>query len=187
MEATRKAALAAGDTRYFTGKTCKHGHISPRRAATGECLQCRADALVAWRGANPDSVQKHNASQYFKFAEKIRERSRVYNAANAFALNAKKRVYQKKNLHLFAKSKAKRKAATMQRTPAWLTEDDHWMIGQAYELAALRTKLFGFAWHVDHKIPLQGKTVSGLHTPLNLQVIPATDNIRKGNRFEVAL
>ena len=74
----------------------------------------------------------------------------------------------------------------MHRTPAWLTVDDLWLIEQAYELAALRTKLFGFSWHVDHILPLQGKQVSGLHVPTNLQVIPWVDNVRKANRFEVA-
>ena len=74
----------------------------------------------------------------------------------------------------------------MQRTPKWLTEDDHWMIEQTYKFAALRTKMFGFAWHVDHIVPLQGKLVSGLHVPWNLQVIPAAENISKNNNFEVA-
>lgn len=78
-----------------------------------------------------------------------------------------------------------RKISIMQRTPKWLTEDDLWMIEQAYELAAYREKIFGFKWHVDHIIPLRGKTVSGLHTPYNLQVIPATINQRKSNLYKV--
>jgi hypothetical protein len=82
-------------------------------------------------------------------------------------------------------NEAKRHAAKMHRTPAWLTADDLWMIEQAYDLAALRTKLFGFSWHVDHVLPLQGKKVSGLHVPNNLQVIPWVDNVRKANGFEV--
>jgi hypothetical protein len=72
------------------------------------------------------------------------------------------------------------------QTPKWLTQDDHWMIEQAYELAALRTKLFGFSWQVDHIVPLQGKLVSGLHTPYNLQVIPAKHNQSKSNQFTVS-
>jgi hypothetical protein len=57
---------------------------------------------------------------------------------------------------------------------------------QAYELAQLRTNIFGFPWHVDHTIPLRGRIVSGLHVPTNLQVIPGAENSRKGNRMGVA-
>jgi hypothetical protein len=59
------------------------------------------------------------------------------------------------------------------------------MIEQAYEIAALRTEMFGFSWHVDHVAPLLGKKVSGLHVPQNLRVIPGLENMSKGNRFEV--
>lgn len=186
MESTRKAAIAKGDSQYFTGKACQHGHIAPRRAANGECLVCRADRLKAWRTDNPIRVQQHNKTQYSRFSEKIKAATRKYYAENADVLREKSRAYQKTHLHLYAKIKAKRKAAELKRTPAWLTEDDHWMMEQAYELAALRTRLFGISFQVDHVLPLQGKLVSGLHVPLNLQVIPAKMNRIKSNRFEVA-
>lgn len=81
----------------------------------------------------------------------------------------------------------KRKIDLMDRTPKWLTEDDCWIISEAYALAALRTAATGVKHHVDHIVPLRGKTVSGLHVPQNLQVIPWLDNQRKTNKFEVAV
>ena len=184
IQATRKSAIDAGDKQYFTGKPCKKGqHIANRRTKTGECMACRAEFLIEWRAKNPSKVKQHNDTQYENHAESLIARSKKFYVENIEVLRGKARDYQKKNPHVYAKSGAKRKAAKLQRTPAWLTETDHWMIGQAYELAALRSKMTGFAWHVDHVVPLQGKTVSGLHTPYNLQVIPATVNISKSNTF----
>lgn len=53
---------------------------------------------------------------------------------------------------------------------------------EAYHLAKLREKTTGFKWHVDHLIPLNGKSVCGLHTWNNLAVIPAVLNLSKGNK-----
>lgn len=170
MENTRKKALAVGDKTYFTGLSCVHGHVSPRRASTGECLQCRAIAVKIWRNNNPNKVKGHNANQYAKHTEKIKEHVRKWGKNNPSKILSYTRASQAKRIL---------------RSPKWLTEEDRWMIQEAYDLAALRTKLLGFSWHVDHIIPLQGKIVSGLHVPLNLQVIPGKDNVAKANQYEV--
>ena len=93
--------------------------------------------------------------------------------------------YIKKHLPSLIAKNRKRFCGKIQRTPKWLTANDSWMMKEAYHLAALRTKITGFKWHVDHIVPLQGKLVSGFHTPYNLQVIPAVENKRKGNSFAV--
>ena len=95
---------------------------------------------------------------------------------------ADKKYLENNRAKINAKLK-KRYAAKRNRTPAWLSGEDIWMIEQAYELAQLRSQVFGFQWHVDHVVPLQGKLVSGLHVPHNLQVIPAWDNRNKSNKF----
>jgi hypothetical protein len=109
--------------------------------------------------------------------------ARRWASKNRVKVNAFSRVWRQENKDIMATHKANRRVAMLSRTPFWLSRDARWMVSQAYALAVQRTKMFGFAWHVDHVVPLQGKTVSGLHVPWNLQVIPGTDNLRKSNRF----
>ena len=37
---SREAAIAAGQTRYFTGEKCTHGHIAERIVSTRTCVEC---------------------------------------------------------------------------------------------------------------------------------------------------
>ena len=80
---------------------------------------------------------------------------------------------------------AKRRAARLQRTPAWITDFDKLKIKCVHSIAAMLTRENKEPWHVDHIIPLQGEFVSGLHVPSNLQVMRGVDNASKRNAFEV--
>lgn len=76
-----------------------------------------------------------------------------------------------------------RQAAKINRTPKWITEADRESMRGQYAMAALMSQLVGVPYHVDHIVPLRGKTVSGLHVPWNLRVIRAAENVSKGNRW----
>lgn len=121
-----------------------------------------------WREDNPEAKIAARKAEYAKNADAAKQASAEYRKQNPAKVNAWSRK------HVLAKQK---------RTPAWLTDDDFWVMEQAYEIANLRTKLFGQDWQVDHVIPLQGKLVSGLHVPHNLSVILARDNRSKSNKF----
>lgn len=157
------------------------------KAWRAENPEKRAAQDARYTERHPEKVQERQDRYLERHADKVLERDRVisaaYRARHPERVSAFKKRYAQENKHKINASVAKREAAKLQRTPKWLTDDDLWMVEQAYELAAQRTKLFGFAWHVDHIVPLQGKTASGLHTPVNLQVIPWVENLRKGNRL----
>jgi hypothetical protein len=185
-----KEAKEAGFTRYFTGEPCGHGHISERLVSNRSCVECSRIKIAKYRIENRNVLlDKKNIAQKLyakKNPEKIVATRKATMAKHREARNAEKAAWARKNAGRVLAWTRQRQLAKIQRTPAWLTDDDCWMIEQAYELAQLRTRLFGFPWHVDHKLPLRGKKVSGLHVPTNLQVIPGSENSRKGNRMEVA-
>lgn len=103
---------------------------------------------------------------------------REWHAANKDSVAIRKKAYRANNKPITNANAAKRRAA--QRTPSWLSKFDKLKIRCIYSIAAMLTRENKEPWHVDHIYPLQGKVVSGLHVPLNLQVIPAIENYRKG-------
>jgi len=74
---------------------------------------------------------------------------------------------------------AKRKALKLSSTPKWASKEK---IKTEYALAQWCTDVMNEVYHVDHIVPLKGKTVCGLHVEANLRVIPASENISKSNR-----
>ena len=92
--------------------------------------------------------------------------------------------YSKDNRSRILAHTRKRQASLLQRTPPWLDRVSFAEMEFTYEYCgALRS--IGLKYEVDHIVPLQGKTVSGLHVPWNLQVISEQENRSKANSFPV--
>jgi hypothetical protein len=66
--------------------------------------------------------------------------------------------------------------------PQWLTDGDWQEIKAMYLQATHLTEATGSRYVVDHIYPLRGMTVSGLHVPANLRVIPEQQNRKKYNK-----
>ena len=96
--------------------------------------------------------------------EKMQECRDSWNNRNQHKLMARVRKYQ---------------ASKLTAAPQWA---NYFFIEEIYDLAVRRTKATGFAWEVDHIVPLVSPLVCGLHCEQNLRVIPASVNRSKGNR-----
>ena len=127
-----------------------------------------ARRTAAWTAANQERQRVKTAT----WVTRNRLRSLELKAAWA----------RRNKAHISAK-RALQRARLLQRTPKWLTADDKSRMRRVYEEAARRTRATGVPHHVDHIYPLNGLTVSGLHVPDNLRVVPAAVNLAKGNRY----
>lgn len=139
----------------------------------------------AWRKANPDKRAEQNKRYAKKYPEMLRVKTDRWKKANPEKFAEGNKKSRLKNKARVLANKAKYRANKRNRTPIWVDKDHLWLIKEVYELAVLRTKLFGFEWHVDHIVPLNGKLVSGLHVIENLQVIPGTENLLKNNKYGI--
>ena len=195
---TRSEALAAGLSVYWTGNPCKHGHLANRLVSNWTCVVCHAKKCAEfqpkWREKNSEKIteyQKKHAATHAEYnkvwrknnKEKCAETAKKWQQTYAERANNSSKEWRHRNREAMNALKAQRRAALLSRLPKWLSLDEKWMIKEAYEIAKLRTKITGIKWHVDHVLPLRGANVSGLHTPYNLQVITAYENLKKGNTY----
>jgi hypothetical protein len=131
-------------------------------------------------------THKDNYKEYKERTKEYQENYRKeYYAKHKEKDNESNRRWHKENKDAAAALRAKRRAAKLKRTPKWLTKEDYEKIKSIYALAVFLNETTDNEWHVDHIIPLQGKLVSGLHVPDNLQVIPARENLIKKNKYKV--
>lgn len=163
-------------------KTCTYCNVSKQVEAFHKD-KSRADGL---RNRCKECVGAYMAQYYKDNPEQVKARVATWVANNRSRHNAKCAKWVKANPAKVNARTARRYASKTQATPVWLTEDEHWMLEQAYELARLRTKMLGIKFEVDHIVPLRGRRVRGLHVPWNVRVVPLKDNRTKSNTFEVA-
>jgi hypothetical protein len=95
---------------------------------------------------------------------------------------AKVSNWTKNNRGKAAAKGARRRAAKIKRRPRWIKEIFKDQVDEFYIMAKELEKIFPWKMHVDHRTPLQGKYVSGLDVPWNLEILSEKANLEKGNR-----
>lgn len=161
--------------------------MADRQVVNGTCLVClkeKAACRYAERSAEILARQRElRRANHAERLAKARVHSARRRAARRDAVNAYAREWAKANRPKKAAAWARYAAAKALRTPPWLSREHFAEMQGFYEEAQKRSSLTGTPWHVDHIVPLRGKTVSGLHVPWNLQVIPGEENERKNNKW----
>lgn len=147
------------------------------------CKQCRSnqyyrrdrDGSIARAAIRYSSKKELCLKKMAERYQSIRSEKQAYGRSHYAA-----------NSHKYKANANQRKAAVKRATPAWFSSDDKWVMQEAYELAQRRKETTGIDWEVDHVIPLRGKLVCGLHTPLNIAVIPRAENNYKRAKYVIA-
>ena len=209
---SRKEAKEHSLPTYHTGKPCKHGHFARRRTSNGECEECgRIRANEKAKKLDKQTKAARDKLYYEKNKEKIRsiqneaysnlsqeekekrrgiatelskskqkERSRKYYINNIDRHKTLSANWKERNKHVIYAINQKRRSSRKNAVAKWSNSEK---IRQIYADSILISEMTGIKHHVDHIIPLSSNIVCGLHVESNLRIIPAVENLAKGNLF----
>ncbi|CAB3742457.1 hypothetical protein LMG22037_06604 [Paraburkholderia phenoliruptrix] len=168
--------------KYFGGRRHSHYPECKRYVTCDFCSAKAEDAL--WTKRREEKLRFEAEQQLAAEAEWWeRNAGNVAQWAREYSLEGM--------VERLAEEGRQRQAAELRATPPWA---DPKKIAAIYDEAARLTKETGVPHHVDHIVPLQGpiatygpftgmRIVFGLHWEENLRVIPARENVVKGNRY----
>lgn len=180
-------------------------NFPPRKSRKdGRCSHCHAcnrGKTKLWKEANPeralalsrerfannrDAANAGRAARYVEAMKDHEKRAKHNKSSGQWRLNHPDRAAKnasdwcRNNPDLNTARASRYRASKLMATPAWVEPDD---LLPAYREARAKTVETGILHHVDHIVPLKGKTVCGLHVPWNLRAIPAIENISKGAKL----
>jgi len=155
---------------YFRKDTQKH-----RR----DCQDCRSKYnktyQKAYDEANLEKRRASNKAWREANSERWQAICKAYREANREKRRAYNKAWRKANPEKHRARSARHRAAKLQATPAWA---DLKKIEEIYLNCPPDH-------HIDHYFPLQSPIMCGLHVENNLQILPAKENISKGNRVSL--
>lgn len=153
--------------------------------------EAKKERAAKWYKKNREEVIERVRANYHKDLDRSRQRARDYAEAHKKEAVLRTQKWKQDNperarqndlnrdpvkLH---SAKAKYRAARRQACPPWVDDVHMARIHEVYRLRREISEQTGVVHEVDHIVPLQGKTVCGLHVWWNLRVIPREENNRR--------
>lgn len=147
---------------FYAHHGTKDGHLN-------KCIECtKLDSSIRYYNI---PIEKHRADR------------RNYDNKNRDKKSKWSLKYIKNNPGKVNAQTAKRRTIKLQATPQWLTKEQYNEIKQFYIDAKDLQWLSEERLEVDHIVPLVSDIVCGLHVPWNLQILPKSQNVKKGNKI----
>lgn len=163
---------------------------SKRRQYYRNNLEYSKESHRKWAERNREHLTAYMKQFRKNYPEKSKEAKKKYALKNKEFIRRLQRDYKKKNRAYFNAKWAERNALKLQAIPTWdkgnKATSEHYE--SLYRLARNFSEFHEIPFHVDHIVPLKGKkiingsqvhVVCGLHTPSNLRIITAEDNLAK--------
>jgi 5-methylcytosine-specific restriction endonuclease McrA len=162
------------------GSRCKQCSAIVNKAHRLSAPEKAREYQKQWRRENADKALEHGKKWRAKNPERYLELLRDWRSKNSGLIAEYSRNWRASNQHKKAADDALRYSLETIATPVWINRK---AICEFYAESARRTKATGIAHHVDHIVPLRSNVVCGLHNEFNLQVLTASENLSKSNRY----
>lgn len=162
---TKQGSKFAG-TKYYICKSCVRKVRSPKYLLPK--FESRLEKMVTRQHSQHWDEESKAFKRLSKRIKRVSKHVEIYRSRVSVAYLSQKRASTLRGERL------------NNATPSWINEHHFREIVAACERTNNET---GQKHHLDHIIPIAGKTVSGLHVPWNLQVLDALANCSKSNKL----
>ena len=167
-----------------TGKGCGKTKPTEQFTKRGDtytlfCKECKRKEYNTWRINNLGKARANAAKWHKNNKEKANQKNRDSYTKHKEARKEKIRNFRKKYPEKCRANEAKYRTLKYS-TSVDNTKHEMYLIECVYAFARFKTLHTEIQQHVDHIKPL---AKGGLHHPSNLQILTATENMVKGNKY----